>query len=565
MAGTQILLLLIGSVAMLIWGIRMVRTGVTRALGPQLRKLVASALQNRIRAFASGVVSAVLLQSSTAVAMIVGSFAGRGLIGLGAALAVMLGADVGTTIAAQLLAFKITAIWPVLLAAGVIIFLSRDSDRTKGVGRVFIGLGLMLLSLQELSLAAGQLRDSALVRTVLATLGAETVLALIATALLTYLAHSSLAIVLFIMSLAGSGAVAMPVALVLLLGANIGGAVAPWTALAGGPVAGRRMVIGNLALRGIGALVALPFATLVADGLGAYIQDPARLVASAHMLFNLVVALFGLMVLVPVTRLLEKHVADDVATAEVVPRHLDPTVLDTPSEAMACAMRETLGLGERVADMLKGALAAILGGTMAPIREVEARDDAIDKLHEAIKLYLVQASKAEMSEEESRRYVEILTFTMNLEHIGDIIDKNLMELAAKKVKNGYSFSPEGQQEIQAFHARVTDTMRLALNVFATRDVALARRLIEDKIVTRSAERDAAANHFARLKDGRAESIETSAIHLDIIRDLKKIIGHLTSVAYPILEAEGELADSRLRVRAADRAARLAGESAGAAK
>lgn len=556
MAGTQILILLVGSVAMLIWGIRMVRTGVTRALGAQLRKLVASALNNRIKAFGSGIAAAVLLQSSTAVAMIVGSFAGRGLIGLAAALAVMLGADVGTTIAAQLLAFKITAIWPLLLALGVIIFMSRDSDRSKGVGRVFIGLGLMLLSLQELSLAAAQLRDSWLVRSVLASLGAETILALIATALLTYLAHSSLAIVLFVMSLASSGAVPMPVALVLLLGANIGGAFAPWTALASGPAAGRRMVIGNLILRGAGALVALPFASLVANGLGALIEDPARIVATAHMLFNIVVALFGLAVLSPMTRLLEKHVADDVALADITPRHLDATVLDTPSEAMACAMRETLGLGERVADMLKGSLTALLGGTMAAVKEVEARDDAIDKLHEAIKLYLVQASKAEMSEDESRRYVEILTFTMNLEHIGDIVDKNLMELAAKKVKNGYSFSPEGTAEIQAFHGRVMDTMRLALNVFATRDVTLARRLIEDKIVTRSAERDAAANHFARLKDGRPESIETSAIHLDIIRDLKRIIGHLTSVAYPILEAQGELADSRLRVRDADRAERL---------
>ncbi|MCA0400420.1 MAG: Na/Pi cotransporter family protein [Proteobacteria bacterium] len=553
MIGTEVLLLIIGGVALLVWGIRMVRTGVTRALGPQLRKLVATALRNRFRAFFSGLAAAVMLQSSTAVAMIVGSFAGRGLIGLSAALAVMLGADVGTTIAAQLLAFRISSAWPVLAAIGVIVFLSHDSDRAKGIGRIFIGLALMLLALQELSGAAAAMRDSQLVRSVLAQLGAETALAMVVIALLTYFAHSSLAIVLFIMSLAGSGAVSAPVALVMVLGANIGGAFSPWTALAKGPAAGRRMVIGNLALRGMGALVAIPFTQPVAELLGAHIADPARLVVSAHMLFNLVVALFGLIALKPLTRLLERYVADDAAPEEIAPRHLDPNVLDTPSEALACAMRETLGLGERVGDMMKGALGAILGGTMEVVKEVEARDDAIDRLHEAIKLYLVQASKAEMSDEESRRYVEILTFTMNLEHIGDIIDKNLMELAAKKVKNGYSFSPEGMAEIEAFHARVMDTMRLALNVFATRDVGLARRLIEDKIVIRSAERDAAANHFARLKDGRPESIETSAIHLDVIRDLKRIIGHLTSVAYPILEAEGELAETRLRVRAAGRA------------
>ncbi len=335
----------------------------------------------------------------------------------------------------------------------------------------------------------------------------------------------------------------------LLLGANIGGAITPMTALAQGPVAGRRMVLGNLLLRGLGALVALPFAVLVARGLGSLIDDPARLVVTAHMLFNLVIALVGLLMLKPLTALLERYVPDAPTISEVAPRHLDPTVLDNPSEAMACALRETLGLGERVADMLRSALTALEGNDINAIRAVETMDDAVDKLHEAIKLYLVQASKAEMSDEESQRYIEILTFTMNLEHIGDIVDKNLMELAAKKAKNGYSFSREGLLDIQNFHARVMDTMRLALNVFATRDVALARRLFEDKVVTRSAERDAAANHFARLKDGRPESIETSAIHLDIIRDLKRINGHLTSVAYPILESQGELAESRLRKRA----------------
>ncbi|MBN8957040.1 MAG: Na/Pi cotransporter family protein, partial [Rhizobiales bacterium] len=165
---------------------------------------------------------------------------------------------------------------------------------------------------------------------------------------------------------------------------------------------------------------------------------------------------------------------------------------------------------------------------------------------EAIKLYLVKASKAEMSDEESRRYVEILTFTTNLEHVGDIIDKNLMDLAGKKIKNRYAFSNEGLEEIRRLHAQVTDNMRLAFNVFATRDVVLARRLLAQKAAMRSTELEAADRHFARLREGRTESIETSSIHLDVIRDLKRINAHLTSVAYPILEYAGELRESRLR-------------------
>jgi phosphate:Na+ symporter len=221
-------------------------------------------------------------------------------------------------------------------------------------------------------------------------------------------------------------------------------------------------------------------------------------------------------------------------------------VIDTPSEALACAMRETLHMGDRVADMLRQALVVFERSDPKLMKEVEKADNVVDDLHEAIKLYLVQVSKSEMTEEESRRYVEVITFTTNLEHVGDIIDKNLMELAGKKIKNRYAFSPEGLDEIRHFHGRVMDNMRLAFNVFATRDVTLARRLLAEKATTRVAELAAADSHFARLREGRLESLETSAIHLDVMRDLKRINGHLTSVAYPILEVAGELHDSRLR-------------------
>jgi phosphate:Na+ symporter len=196
--------------------------------------------------------------------------------------------------------------------------------------------------------------------------------------------------------------------------------------------------------------------------------------------------------------------------------------------------------------MLRRTLTVFEKPDIKAVRDVESADDAVDSLHEAIKLYLVKASKAEMTEEESRRYVEILTFTTNLEHIGDIIDKNLMELASKKIRHNYTFSNEGIEDIRRFHALVMDNLKLAFNVFATRDLTLARRLFSAKAAMRSAESAAADSHFARLREGRPESIETSSIHLDVIRDLKRIHGHVTSVAYPILEAAGELSETRLR-------------------
>src|SRR5436190_8447833 len=547
MSGTELFATFLGSVALLLWGVRVVRTGMTRAFGTALRKAIAIWARTRIGAFFAGIGVTGILQSSTATAMLLASFAARGLIALPLALAVMLGADVGSAVVAQVFSLDIKWLWTVLVALGVLVFMSTEADRARGVARIFIGLGFMLLALVHIGAAAAPLRDSALFRSLLTGLAGEPVLGFLAAIAVAWLVHSSLSIVLLVMSLAAGGALPLPLALALVLGANVGGALAPFLTLSGSPPAGRRVPLGNLVMRAAVALPVLLLVQPIASWLALLESDPGRIAINFHTAFNLVVAALFLP-LVSLVASLARRVLPDLpqTAASNEPKHLDPTVLDTPSEALGCAMRETLHMGDRVADMLRQALTVLEKSDPKLVKEVEKADNTVDALHEAIKLYMVKLSKAEMTDEESQRYVEIITFTTNLEHVGDIIDKNLMELAAKKIKNRYAFSNEGLEEIRRFHARVMDNMRLAFNVFATRDVALAGRLLAEKATTRTAELAAADSHFARLREGRPESIETSAIHLDVMRDLKRINGHLTSVAYPILEVVGELRDSRLR-------------------
>lgn len=550
--GSEILLLLLGSVALLLWGVRMVRTGVLRAHGTLLRRALGSAARHRLNAFGGGIAGAFALQSSTAVAVIIGAFAGQGLVSTSAALAVMLGADLGTSLAAQLLALDVKWLWSVLLAAGVPLFLTAGTDRRKGTARLAIGLGLILLALTQMDHAIALLRDSPVMAMILQTLAAEKLLGFLLGAIVTWLLHSSLAFVLLTLTLAGSGLVGPELAVSLVLGANAGGAAAPVLSLAHSGPAARRVAWGHLVIRGGTAVVLLPFAAPLGAALHAIFPNPAVLVAMAHTGFNLCGSIVGMPMIDRVGRLLERLIPDAELSADAgAPRHLDPTVLDNPAEALACATREAITLGERVSTMLAESWTAIETGDPLRIKAVEQADDAVDRLHEAIKLYIVQASRAELGEEESGRAVEILGFIMNLEHVGDILDKSLMELAEKRGRLGLSFSAEGLAELHAFHARIMETMRLSLNVFTTRDIGLARRLFADKSGLRAAERDAAQRHFSRLREGVAESLETSAIHLDMIRDLKRIHGHLTSVAYPILEAAGELAESRLRQREAE--------------
>jgi phosphate:Na+ symporter len=458
----------------------------------------------------------------------------------------MLGADLGTSLVAQLLTLRLTWLSPVLIAAGVGLFLSSNGGRLRHLGRALIGPGLMLLALGQIVGASGTLRDAAGLVTVATAIGHEPILALLLGTALAWLAHSSLAIVLLVASFALNRIVAVDLAAALVLGATIGSGIAAVTATMALGNAARRPAMGNLLIRAVGALAALAVLPLVIPAMAGLSTDPAQQVIIFYMLFNLALALVMLPLVGPVASLVSRLMPDPAAEDDpAAPRYLDQGALDTPTEALSCAARETLRMGDEVERMLRQTIDVLRKDDDRLARQVEESDNRVDKLHEAIKLYLTAVPRSELDDHESRRYIEILTFATNLEHIGDIIDKNLMELAQKKIKNKLHFSKEGLADICEFHGHVLDNLRLAFNVFMSRDVGLARQLMGQKTTMRHAELRSHERHHERLSEGRLESIQTTSLHTDVIRDLKRINSHLTSVAYPILEAAGELASSRL--------------------
>src|SRR5947208_10399594 len=290
MSGTELFATFLGSVALLLWGVRMVRTGMTRAFGAALRRAISTYARTRIGAFFAGVCVTGILQSSTATAMLLASFAARGLIALPIALAAILGADVGSAIVAQVFSFDVKWLWTVLVALGVLVFMSTEADRARGVARIFIGLGFMLLALVHIAGAAAPLRDSALFRSLLTGLAGEPVLGFLAATAVAWLVHSSLSIVLLVMSLAAGGALPVPLALALVLGANVGGSLAPFLTLSGSPPAGRRVPLGNLMMRGALALPILLLVAPIASWLAMFEPDPGRIAINFHTAFNLAVA-----------------------------------------------------------------------------------------------------------------------------------------------------------------------------------------------------------------------------------------------------------------------------------
>jgi phosphate:Na+ symporter len=564
--GNIVLLDLVGGIALLLWGLHMVQSGILRAFGADLRRFLGIALRNRFAALLAGIGVTALLQSSTATGLMTATFVADGLVGLMPALAIMLGANIGTTLIVQLLSFDVSWFAPVLLVIGVIAFKRSSRTLVRDLGRVAIGLGLMLLSLHILLDTLAPAENAPNVRALLAAATAMPVLNLLFGAILAWAAHSSVAVVLLVSSLAYSSFITPVVALALVLGANLGSAINPLIEGGGlkNPVA-RRLPLGNLINRVVGCALVLPFLQPLADAMRTLDANPVRLVADFHTLFNVALAALFIVPLPAFAKLLRWLLPEPAASADpAAPVYLDAAAIATPSLALTCAARETLHMGDLIETMLRQTIDALMHDDRRLVAEIERMDNSVDKLHEAIKLYVTKVTRESLDEGESRRAMEIISFAINLEHIGDIIDKNLMELAAKKIKNRFSFSEEGAAELQQFHRRVLDSLKLAFSVFLSGDIRIARQLVEDKVAIREAERSAAENHFARLREGLAASVETSSLHLDILRDLKRIFSHICSVAYPVLEATGELQRSRLKsseAAAADASSKLAGEQA----
>jgi phosphate:Na+ symporter len=539
---TFVLLDLMGGVALLLWGLHMVRSGILRAFGADLRYVLSKALANRFAAFAAGVGLTALLQSSTATALMTASFCSEGMVGLVPALAIMLGANVGTTLLVQVLSFNVTLAAPFLFVAGVIAFQSGAGTRMKNLGRVAIGCGLMLLALHTLIDTLAPAENAPTVKVLLGAIADDPVLCIIIAAALTWAAHSSVAIVLLVMSLAYSQFIDPAATIALVLGANLGTAINPLIEAARrDDPASYRLPLGNLLNRLVGVVLAVLLLRPIAAGMAALQPNLAKMAAEFHIFFNVALALAFIGLLDPIAAALQWMLPARSATQDAAtPRYLDDSAIDTPSLALANAARETLRMGDIVETMLQQIMAALMTDNRSLVNEVSRLDNVVDRLHEAIKLYVTKVTRGSLEESEGRRAMEIISFAINLEHIGDIIDKNLCEVAAKKIKRRLKFSDDGAAELTAFHKRVFDSFKIACVVFMSADVAQARKLIADKAELRAAEIAAAERHFERLREGRPETVQTTSLHLDILRDLKRIHSHICSVAYPVLEAAGQM-------------------------
>jgi len=536
MTPTLTLLNIIAGVFLLLWGLGLLKMGMTYGFGAQLRHMLQASTKYRLSAFLSGIGITALLQSSTATVLIVSTFAAQGMVTGAAGLAMVLGADVGTTIVAQIFTLDLSWLIPVLIILGCLAFSRKKQSKLKNIGRIFIGAALMLVALGFIREATEPLKNSDILPLIIDVLGRDFIFSILIAALLTWVAHSSLAVILLIVSFSSVGLLPINVALYMVLGANLGGIMPPIIATMKDTAIARRLPIGNACIRFTGVVFISLFVPMIVPYLAQLDSNETRQIVHFHMLFNLSLAVLFLPFTGKIMRIIEKFIPDDTMYDDKGKAlYLDYKAINTPATALAAATRETLRMCDIVQQMLDDTITVLKNNDMALLEKVREEDDTLDQIYEQIKIYMASLSQEFMDETEATRYIQVLTFSTNLEHVGDVIDKNLMPLALKKIKRQIEFSDAGLKEIEHIHTLVCESVALAQSIFVSGDMSSAQKLLDDKQIIKNAEINGMNSHIERLGDGVPETMATSSLHIDIIRDYRRINSYICSVAYPLLD------------------------------
>ncbi len=551
--GTLVILNLLGGIALLLWGVRMVRTGVMRVWGERLKYFIEHRLGSRLTAFGAGTVATLIVGSGTATALIVTNIAATGSLPPALGLSVLLGADVGSSLVSALVASGSNiALWtsPVFLFCGYMMFSWSREFKPHNAGRILIGLGLMLLSLRLVSQATTPLNQASLFHDVLASVGREPVLSFLVGAIMAWGFHSTLAAILLIASLMTNGSLELNGALGFLLGINCGGGIPAFVASLGLPASARRLPLANLLARAMLAIVLLALASRLMQFMPEIPGEALHLALAFHVGFNLAVALVFLPLAYVMGRLAERLIPNDRAAEDALnaPRYLDATAVATPAVALANATMETTRMSEVLDRMFHAALKAMSSNSTESLKQLKEHDTRLNAYQVAVQSYLGDVSQGTLTPQQTKRALEIMLYVSNLEHAGDIIHLNLGDRIKAKVKQAISFSLEEQASLDNLCLIIHDNIRLATAVLTSGDVEGATRLIGQKDAFRQLENSVISTHFGGGRENKAMALRQSALFIDIIRDLHRINSHIVAAGYPIVDEAGLLRSSRLKTK-----------------
>lgn len=526
---------LVGGLCFFLFGLYYGSKGLRRLAGGGLREIVFNLTRHRIWGVSIGMLVTMIFQSSTATSVLLISFVSSGLIGLSQALAVILGADIGTTFTAQILAFKLYDYALFIIIAGF--FLMNSYKKIKDIGQAIFGFGLVFFAIKLVFEVSGPLKYFPGFINALVAFSNYPLWGIIISMIFTFLVHSSAATIGIAVGLSFSGLITLKSALPIILGANLGTSFSPLFASLKGNLDARRVALGHTIFKLIIVLLLLPFIDQLTELISYISGSLPRQIANAHTLVNIFACILFLPFLKPFEKLLKLILPDSLREKyEITPLYLDTTVLETPAMALAQAHREVLRMGDIVYDMVKRSLDVFLNNDKDGRKEIMLTDDKVDTLEKNITNYLTKLSGSDMTPEISRKNIALLYIVDDLEHIGDIVSKSLMAYTKKKIDYSLQFSEQGLQELAEFHLCVLETVKLSLAGLATWDRELAQKAINRRDFGNQKLQELHDRHLERMRIGLKESIDTSTIHLDYISDLERINFHGAKIGMSIIQA-----------------------------
>lgn len=462
------------------------------------------------------------------------AFIEKNMIGLMASIAILIGADLSTTIIAQILIFDLSWLSPALIAVGAIISLKRSyiDTKIKASGNILVGLGLILMSLSLIREISAPLKESQILTDLLLVMGNDAFMTIFFSALITVIIHSSLATVLFYATLASQHVISVDLGLMLIIGANIGGALIPYLATLNGGPSKKRLMVTNIIMRSTTAIILIPFIGMLSEPLSAFTEAPERTLVVFHTGFNILLALIFLPIIPALSAFMHKVIKSE--PKKDTPSYLDDAFLERPSLALSSAVRETLRMADLIEAMTGMCYKAIKDNDEGLLRLAKKQDDELDIIYKKVTLFLTRLDQDALTKEESDQYERIMSFATNLEHSGDVIQHSMSKTIAKKIKLNNQFSEEGWKEIKIFYDSALENTKSAQSVFISGSTDMSESMINSKKRLKQVELSSRRSHFARLSDKNPDSLATSGVHIDLIRDLGRINSYVTSIAYETL-------------------------------
>ena len=538
---------LFGATMLLLFAVRMVSTGIERAYGASFRRLVTTKA-SALRLALTGVMLAIILQSSAAVTLLVAGFSGTSAIGFSAGMAIVLGGDLGSALLIRVLTLDIQWIVPVLLGVGGFLFLKTQGPALKQAGRIAMGIALILIALRFLRETMDPIRESAFLPAIAGYLVQDYLTAFITGVALAFVMHSSVAVILICVTLVAIGALPQSVGVSLVLGANLGSALIPVWLTRGMPAKSRRIPLANLIIRGTVSVIVLLAINQLPTPSFITAMDNAHALVTLHILFNLIL-LLSLPFVGRLQVLVTRIYPDNATPANNVPLHhhsvLDINATASPKQSLAMLQREVLRMATLVSEMIAPAFGLLRSFDAAQVAIIRADEAALNSALDHIRQYSADFDYDSLTKSENKKMRNLVDYAISLEAAGDIVVKRLIELAGEKDREKLQFSDAGFDELRALHERVARNVNLATNVLLSADIESARLLLEEKAEIAQLERSSRKKHLRRLSGGDADSLASSDIHLETAYSLKEFHSWIVKIAHPILMREGQLLETRL--------------------